>query len=124
MGAPKKKVDDKKVDSIDKSADIKSADAISDSSVENPNEALNTMPVQDATTYEIPSINEAQKPVTIQGKTVAPHASGKAYLRNKVTMKLITGLIDYNLALNQIKQYPHIEMINEEQLRNEERNKK
>ena len=69
-------------------------------------------PVTDEQGIELPTTNEAPKPVTLQGKAVPMSASGKAFHRNKITGRLITGLIDHKLAVETAKNFPNIEVVN------------
>lgn len=69
-------------------------------------------PVTDEQGIELPTTNEAPKPVTLQGKAVPMSANGKAFLRNTNTGRIITGLIDHKLAEQQAAQFPHIEVVN------------
>jgi hypothetical protein len=58
-------------------------------------------------------IKAETKPVTLAGKTVPISASGKARLINTRTNRIITGFVDYKIALEQTKLFPHIKIVNE-----------
>lgn len=66
----------------------------------------------------IPSVNEAPKPVTLQGKRVetkVAKAKEGVYLIREIAgkTKLIAGAIDFNLARDMQKIYPDLKIVNE-----------
>jgi len=66
---------------------------------------------QQQTEIELPVVNTPIKNQPMRGTAVS--ASGdKVRLRNKNTGKIITGAISRHLALQQVKAYSHIEIIN------------
>lgn len=67
--------------------------------------------VEQQTEIELPVVNTPIKNQALRGQAVV--ATGdKVRLRNKNTGKIITGAISRQLALQQVKAYSHIEIIN------------
>lgn len=69
-------------------------------------------PIQEAKEIDMPAENTPVPHQVIRGVAVSANTTGKVKLKNKKTGQIITGFIDRGLALNQVKQYPHIEIIN------------
>lgn len=86
-----------------KKATSKKSDVVITSEVE---------PVKEASEIDMPTENTPVPHQVIRGVAVSANTTGKVKLKNKKTGQIITGFIDRGLALNQVKQYPHIEIIN------------
>lgn len=70
-----------------------------------------SVPEVEQVEIELPVVNTPIKNQALRGQAVS--ATGdKVRLRNKNTGKIITGAISRQLALQQVKAYSHIEIIN------------